>query len=578
MNLRKKLIIQYVRQFSGFVMVLLVCFLVTLGVLGTKLLHEDIEVDLSRLTASDIEFQLIYDGESIRVEKRVEKSVESHQGWLQILDDQGNVIYAYRSPAGIPIRYTPGEWKAMVQSKQYHVKHWVVEQSDRKVIVLYGRPAPEEELMSLLQAAESSGSAEATKALQETFLQKKAWYAIYDREGRLLQEWNHPTAAPKLELIEVLEKEEAPSYTMSRFDEQSHRMYLVGTQYPVDQPGTADESFDNMMKTMLLQFGLIMIASVVIAGSWYALRVGKPLLHMVTWLEHLAKGDYDEPVGRKGRSVGKTRKGKYKRSFAVFKDMFDALSRLSQTLQTNEQRQKDVERTREEWITGLSHDLKTPLSSIFGYASILESEQYKWEHGEVSQFGRTIREKADYMNGLIEDLTLTYRLKNQALPMMKTEIPAVETIRRITVEMVNDPIASEHQIEFRTSVSSLNAEVDPTYFRRIIINILANAIKHTPAGTLVLVELSSYGNGGFQVKVRDNGPGMDQDTLANLFERYYRGGHTEENESGTGLGMAIAKQLVLAHEGEITVESELGYGTTVTLTFGYNRTPANGTQ
>ncbi|MGG3883962.1 hypothetical protein [Brevibacillus panacihumi] len=173
MNLRKKLIIQYVRQFSGFVMVLLICFLVTLAVLGMKLLHEDIEVDLSRLTASDIAFQLINDGESIRVEKRVEKSVENHEGWLQILDEQGNVIYAYRSPADIPSRYTPGEWMAMVQSKQYHVKHWVVDQLDRKVIVLYGTPAPEEELMSLLQAAESSGSAEATKALQETFLQKK---------------------------------------------------------------------------------------------------------------------------------------------------------------------------------------------------------------------------------------------------------------------------------------------------------------------------------------------------------------------------------------------------------------------
>jgi len=198
MNLRRKLIIQYVRQFSGFVMVLLICFLVTLAVLGMKLLHEDIEVDLSRLTASDIAFQLIYDGESIWVEKRVEKSVENHRGWLQILDEQGNVIYAYRSPADIPSRYTPGEWMAMVQSKQYHVKHWVVDQLDRKVIVLYGTPAPEEELMSLLQAAESSGSAEATKELQETFLQKKAWYAIYDREGRLLQKWNVRLLLPSL--------------------------------------------------------------------------------------------------------------------------------------------------------------------------------------------------------------------------------------------------------------------------------------------------------------------------------------------------------------------------------------------
>jgi len=579
MNLRRKLIIQYVRQFFGFVVVLLACFLVIIAILGFRMMKQDIETDLSRLTAADIALQLVQQDENFRVEKQVEESVESHQGWLQILDEQGTVIYAYRTPADIPTGYTPGEWMAMMQSKRYHVKHWVVQKPGQRIIVLYGTPAPEEELMRLLQTADLSSNAEGIYALHESFLQKKAWYAIYDREGRLLRQWNHPDAAPKLELSGVIqEQEEAPKNIMSRYDAKSGRMYLVGTRHPANPPGDADESFDSMMKNILLQLGLIMIGCIVVVGSWYALRVGKPLLHMVTWLEHLAKGNYEEPVGRKGRRVGKTRKGKWKRSFAVFKDMFDALSHLSQTLQSNEQRQKDVERTREEWITGLSHDLKTPLSSIFGYASILESEQYKWEQGEVSQFGRTIREKADYMNGLIEDLTLTYRLKNHALPMMKRAIPVVETIRRITVEMVNDPIAAEHQIEFRTNIPSLNAEVDPTYFRRMIVNILANAVKHTPAGTLVLVEVDSCGNGGFQFKVRDHGPGMDQDTLANLFERYYRGGHTEENVSGTGLGMAIAKQLVLAHDGEIEVDSKPGKGTTVIMTFGNNQPLANQAQ
>lgn len=579
MNLRRKLIIQYVRQFFGFVVVLLVCFLVTFLVLGLRMLKEEMEIDVSRLTASDIAFQLTMEGESIRVEERLERSVEKRQGWLQILDEQGKVIYGYQSPADFPTRYTPGEWMAILQNKHYHVKHWIVEEPDQKVIVLYGTPAPEEALMRLLQTAESTNSAEEKDALQKAFLREKAWYAIYDHEGRLLEAWNHPTAALVLELTEVLQaQEEAPNHFISRYDDKRKRMYLVGTSHPAEQTGTADESFDNMMQNVLLQFGLIMIVCILILGSWYALRVGKPLLHMVTWLEHLAKGNYEEPVSRKGRSVGKTRKGKWKRSFAVFHDMFDALSRLSQTLQLNEQRQKDVERRREEWITGLSHDLKTPLSSIFGYASILESEPYKWNQREVGQFGRTIREKADYMNGLIEDLTLTYRLKNQALPMMKKPIPAVETIRRITVEMVNDPIAADHQIEFRANVPSLQAEVDPTYFRRIIVNILANAIKHTPAGTRVLVEVEPYGIHGLEVKIQDNGLGMDAQTRANLFERYYRGGHTEEDVSGTGLGMAIAKQLVLAHEGEIFVESEPGKGTMVRLIVGHHRDLVSETQ
>lgn len=575
MNLRKKLILQYVRQFFGFVVVLFICLTASLLILGLRMTNEEIAADLSLLSASDLGMQLSYEKESIRVDKKVEKSVEKHQGWLQIMNEQGEVVYAYRTPADIPGQYTPGEWVTLMQpgrAAPYHFKHWVVTLEDQQWIVLYGTPAPESGLMRQLLANQSTSSAEGTEMLHQNFSRENAWYVIYDQSGRLIKEWNHPNAAKQLELMGILQtgqaESNAPVNILSRYDEQSKQTYVVGIRNPAYLPGVADGSMDHLIEDTFRQLMLIIFVCIVAAGSWYALRIGKPLLHMVNWLEHLAKGHYTEPATRTGTRMGITRKGKWKRSFAVFKEMFDALSHLSRTLQMNEQRQKDMERTREEWITGLSHDLKTPLSSIFGYAAILESEQYEWARGEVAQFGRTIREKADYMNGLIEDLNLTYRLKNNALPMVKETIAVVETIRRITVEMVNDPSAAEHQIEYRSHVPAISAEVDPTYFRRIIINILANAIKHTPPGTLVLVEVGAAGtSGGFVVKVVDNGSGMDEETQTNLFERYYRGGHTEEDVSGTGLGMAIAKQLVLAHDGNISVESEPGRGTIVKMTF-----------
>ncbi|TGU67787.1 sensor histidine kinase, partial [Mesorhizobium sp. M00.F.Ca.ET.186.01.1.1] len=125
-----------------------------------------------------------------------------------------------------------------------------------------------------------------------------------------------------------------------------------------------------------------------------------------------------------------------------------------------------------------------------GYATMLESEQYEWGKGEVNQFGRTIREKADYMNGLIEDLNLTYRLKNHALPLMKEPVSVVEAIRRMTADLVNEPSASGHEIEFEAQEEKIVALLDPKWFSRIVINILTNAIRHTPKGTLVRVEVS----------------------------------------------------------------------------------------
>ena len=70
-----------------------------------------------------------------------------------------------------------------------------------------------------------------------------------------------------------------------------------------------------------------------------------------------------------------------------------------------------LQQTREEWITGLTHDLKTPLSSIYGYALLLESKQYNWTDRDIQQFGSVMKEKSQYMTTLIDDLSLTYQLK-----------------------------------------------------------------------------------------------------------------------------------------------------------------------
>lgn len=575
MSLRNKLIFQYVRQLFGFLLVLLLCLIIAMLGLGWRLMNEQMAIDLSKLDVADLTLKIDYNGERIHVNPEIEQSVARHQGWLQIIDKHGKILYTYRTPSDVPSQFGPGEWISFVENRdasRYHITHWVMNQAGQNMIILYGRPAPEKELMKRLIAA-NIGTDNKVKVdeLNKSFTGENAWYLVYNRAGRLSHQWNHPNASAQLDMTEALQggqpAKNVPVHIVSHYDRTSGMTYVVGSPNPTYQSGVEETSEDAMITETFLQIGLFLILAVLFAGSWYAWRVGNPLLHMVNWLERLAQGHYEEPTGKKGRPIGRNWRGKEKKSFRVFKDVFDALIHLSKTLRANEVRQQEIEQTREEWITGLSHDLKTPLSSIYGYATFLESEQYEWERGEVNQFGRTIREKADYMNGLIEDLNLTYRLKNHALPMVKHTVSIVEAIRRIVVDMVNDPSTSMHDIEFVTNAESITAEVDPIWFRRIIVNIMTNAIKYTPSGTHVLVEVQSMAADRFVVRIADNGPGMDETTLANLFERYYRGGHTKENTSGTGLGMAIAKQLVLAHGGEITVESKLGSGTVVMMTF-----------
>ncbi|MDI3410550.1 histidine kinase dimerization/phospho-acceptor domain-containing protein [Bacillus sonorensis] len=95
------------------------------------------------------------------------------------------------------------------------------------------------------------------------------------------------------------------------------------------------------------------------------------------------------------------------------------MSNLTLILQKNKTESEQLERTREEWMTGVSHDLKTPLSVIKGYTILLSSEKHEWNHEKVQDFANIMNERVEYMEELIEEFNLTFRLKNDALPIKK---------------------------------------------------------------------------------------------------------------------------------------------------------------
>lgn len=228
-----------------------------------------------------------------------------------------------------------------------------------------------------------------------------------------------------------------------------------------------------------------------------------------------------------------------------------------------------LQQTREEWITGLTHDLKTPLSSIYGYALLLESQQYNWTDRDIQQFGSVMKEKSQYMTTLIDDLSLTYQLKNNSLPAQHVNIEMNQFVQKVLLQFINNPTLQNQNIEFVPSSNKIQYFIEEKWFQRIIENLLVNAVKHNNETTNVSVKLSQNAT-SFTLSISDNGKGMDDKTKELLFERYYRGTNTEESNIGTGLGLAITKQLVHAHNGTISIESELGKGTTIILVFPFH--------
>lgn len=285
----------------------------------------------------------------------------------------------------------------------------------------------------------------------------------------------------------------------------------------------------------------------------YGYKAGYPMYEIIRNIKQLAEGKY---VQRKEKSKG------IFMSSRLYKDVKSNLEHLSSTLQINETKRKEFERERQEWAAGITHDLKTPLSYISGYTDMLLSDQHQWSEQEKREFLQLIRYKAAYIHELIEDLGIAFRMDESAVSHLKADpIDLVELVRRVTAEMLNMSISKDYSIQMTTYVNRLYVQGDARLLHRAFSNLMVNAMSHNPPGTHI--EITVHKTVSAQVQIKDNGKGMDEQLVSHIFDRYYRGTSTETHSGGTGLGMAIVKQVVAAHQGNIYVNSQVGQGTDI---------------
>ncbi|MGE7676352.1 sensor histidine kinase [Lysinibacillus sp. NPDC094403] len=405
------------------------------------------------------------------------------------------------------------------------------------------------------------------------------WIQILDSKGDEIYHFNRPVDIPTHyapgEIIYYANNANITGYyfnTIYKNQKGNKFTWLIGKKMP-----TLGKYLSINSKEKLYFFFGIVISSfiLVIVTAWlFGKRLGSPLLHIIYWIENLASGSYHEPANKYGKPISQKKNGQIKKRFRIYHEVVLALHQLTIILKKNIENQKKLEKTREEWMTGISHDLKTPLSSIIGYADILVSAKYTWTNEEKIEFAQIISDKAKYMEDLVQDFNLTFRLKNEALPLKRINNDVIEIVRRSVIDAANLPFTQNQQLNFISNQSILYYELDPNWFKRAIDNLIMNSIIHNPRDTTVNIEVKSNemvnldrSSPVFYIIIQDNGVGMTTSTQEHLFDRYYRGTNTEQSYSGTGLGMVIAKQLIQAHNGEIFIESELGKGTKITLSF-----------
>ncbi|HEX9797255.1 MAG TPA: ATP-binding protein [Anaerolineales bacterium] len=222
---------------------------------------------------------------------------------------------------------------------------------------------------------------------------------------------------------------------------------------------------------------------------------------------------------------------------------------------------KELDRIKSEFVTTVSHDLRSPLTAILGYVELIERA------GEINDqqrdFIRRVQISVQHITDLVSDLLDLGRIES-GVDTTQESTP-ISVLARYAVEGLRTSAETKDvELEARLPDGLPLVSGDPIRLRQMIGNLLENAIKYTPAGGRVEIEAESEDHQVI-LRVTDSGPGIPPADQPYLFDKFYRGSNVAKDSPGTGLGLSIVKSIVDHHDGRIWVESKLGEGTTFTV-------------
>ncbi|NBH13793.1 sensor histidine kinase [Lachnospiraceae bacterium] len=324
--------------------------------------------------------------------------------------------------------------------------------------------------------------------------------------------------------------------------------YLIGFPYPIGKHmlyyngGNVGRLFPVLRISIFILIWAIVLF-LICYGFWLTRHLGK----ITNGIGGVSQRSY-VPLPEKG----------------VFSQIYGALNQMDREVRHSDEVRQSTERARKEWIANITHDLKTPLSPIKGYAELLTANPAP-DRKLIQEYSGIILKNVNYTEKMISDLTLTYQLDSGAVPYHPQAVRLVRFLKELVIDIVNNPAFAGRDIEFAGNMPETKVCLDPDLFRRAVNNLIINALTHNLPDTKVTVSIGAGEKKELFICISDNGTGMKDEEKAVLFQRYYRGTSTKEKPEGSGLGLAIAKQIITLHGGDITVSSKPGAGTRFTI-------------
>lgn len=228
-------------------------------------------------------------------------------------------------------------------------------------------------------------------------------------------------------------------------------------------------------------------------------------------------------------------------------------------------RVRQLEQMRQDFVANVSHELKTPITSIKGFVETLQ-DGADADPAARSRFLGIIAKQAEHLNAIVADLLLLSSIEHQTLEhQVSLEALPLRPVLESAVEVCNVQAAEKEVTVTISCLDELMAQISPHLLEQAVTNLVDNAIKYSEPKSTVVITAAIEGPNVI-IDVQDNGRGIEQRHLERLFERFYRVDKGRSRQlGGTGLGLAIVKHITLAHGGRITVKSTLGEGSTFRL-------------
>jgi signal transduction histidine kinase len=291
-------------------------------------------------------------------------------------------------------------------------------------------------------------------------------------------------------------------------------------------------------------------------GLFFFRRLTQRLRAMQDVVSRFERGDFEQRMTvRSSDEIGR---------------LAECFNQMADTLVDTMQELRDADRMRRELVANVSHDLRSPLSSIQGYLETVSIKDGELEPTERRRYVETALRNAQRLNSLVGSLFELSKLETKQIQPEREAFPLAELVQDVVLQY--RPRAEAEAVDLQAELPDrrVRAHADIGLMERVLTNLIDNAIHYTPAGGTVRVGMSVTETGGngavpdrIRLFVRDTGPGIPEDDVPHVFERFYRVDKSRDRDrGGAGLGLAIAHTIVDLHGETLEVKSDLGRGTT----------------